>query len=482
MLVVISDLHFEEEASDTIRDAEGRPVVSFSRNTPAEAYRRLVTWLANEADRTEAQRIDIVLAGDIFDLHRTMLWFTEEPKSKRPYVDLSKVNQDKLEDKVLHILSAIAAEPEVSGSLDVFRLLAEGRYRKTRNPESKPRAFRVPVDLYYLPGNHDRLADATPAIRREVRRLLGLIGDGAPFPNVRSFDDPRVLVRHGHEYDRYNFSADHTSAEVFPVELPDAEYGAPAFGDFITVEVASRLPFLFRQIHGDNKIQGDEVLSATYLRLLEFDDLRPQSALFDFLLTLPDSISRPHIAPEEVWKVLVPVVHQLLDDICDDPFLRDGLHKLEKKWQPDFIDAAQIFLDTKVWRHGIPLGAARLLNDRVRGRSGESTSPAGLAAREETVLDGSAQFVVAGHTHNPEVQLLAADSQHGQRYYVNTGTWRNRILSTFQEGGGFGNLKSGTYAIFHGSRDNPGTPQGVPMTQEAFFDYWSGFYTMATER
>src|SRR3954453_13096667 len=107
MLAVISDLHFEEEASDINTDASGRPAVSFSRNTPAEAYRRLVTWLATEAHRTQAQRMDLVLAGDIFDLHRTMLWFTEKPESARPYVSLSEVGQE-LEDKVLYILSAIA--------------------------------------------------------------------------------------------------------------------------------------------------------------------------------------------------------------------------------------------------------------------------------------------------------------------------------------------------------------------------------------
>ena len=54
MLAVISDLHFVEESSDAIEEADGRPVVRFSRNTPAEAYRRLTAWLATEARRSEA--------------------------------------------------------------------------------------------------------------------------------------------------------------------------------------------------------------------------------------------------------------------------------------------------------------------------------------------------------------------------------------------------------------------------------------------
>jgi UDP-2,3-diacylglucosamine pyrophosphatase LpxH len=481
MLVVISDLHFEEENSDTIKDTEGRPTVSFSRNTPAEAYRRLITWFATEARRTEAERMDLVLAGDIFDLHRTMLWFTEKPEPARPYVGWAEVDPE-LEDKVLRILSAIAAEDEVSGSLEVFRLLAEGRYRESYDPEAEPQNFPVPVHLYYFPGNHDRLAAATPAIRREVRRLLGLSGDDTLFPKSCAFDDPRVLVRHGHEYDSYNFSVDHSDAQAFPVQLPDAEYAAPAFGDFITVEVASRLPFLFRKVHGDNEITSNEVLSATYLRLLEFDDLRPQSALFDFLLTVPDTIPGSHVTQEEVWDTLVPVAKQLLEDIHDHPFLRGWLEKWDSWWPVDRIDLLQGALDARIWRLGIPLQVARGLNNRVTAEDGQSAGPALLAAREKVVLDGSAQFVVAGHTHHPEVQLLATDSRYGQRYYVNTGTWRNRIPSTIGDRSGFGRHRAGTYAIFHGSRENPRTPQGGAVTQEAFFDYWSGFYTMAIAR
>ncbi len=480
MLVVISDLHFEEEDSDAIKDAEGRPVTYLSRNTPAEAYRWLITWLATEARRSEAERLDLVLAGDIFDLHRTTLWFKEDPTDARPYVSSTEVDQE-LEDKALRILSAIVTEHEVSGSLEVLRLLANGRYRESNRPESE-RDFPVPVTLHYFPGNHDRLAAATPAIRREVRRLLGLSGDEAPFPRVLSFDDPRVLVRHGHEYDRYNFSKDYGDVEVLSAQLPDGEYDAPAFGDFITVEVACRLPFLFREEHGDDEIRSNEVLKAVYLRLLEFDDLRPQSALFDFLLTVPDTIPEPRITSEEVWRGLIPVVQQLLDDICDHPFLRDWLRKLEKRWRLDPIDILQGLLDLRVWRRGIPLRAARSLNEQVTAGEGRSTGPEHLAAREDVVRDGSARYVVAGHTHNPKVELLAADSRHGQRYYVDTGTWRNRILSTLQERPGFGRLRSGTYAIFYRSDENPGTSGGGPTTQEAFFDYWSGIYTMAMNR
>src|SRR5215216_4791592 len=95
MLVVISDLHFEEEKSDAIADEEGNSLnpSEFRRNTPPEAFRRLTAWLANEARRSGAQRMDLVLAGDIFDLHRTTLWFRENPREARPYVNSAEVDE-----------------------------------------------------------------------------------------------------------------------------------------------------------------------------------------------------------------------------------------------------------------------------------------------------------------------------------------------------------------------------------------------------
>ena len=86
MLVVISDLHFEEEQSDNIPGNNNHPRIEFSRNLPGKAYRRFFAHLASEAVRNEAERLDLVLAGDLFDLHRTSLWFYQNPENLRPYV------------------------------------------------------------------------------------------------------------------------------------------------------------------------------------------------------------------------------------------------------------------------------------------------------------------------------------------------------------------------------------------------------------
>lgn len=472
MLVVISDLHFEEEALDVIPGDGDRSALGVARNVPSRAYRGLVSTLAAEAVRNGARRLDLVLAGDVFDLRHTSLWFrrgARDGAAVRPYVGTAKVDS-RLEAKVLEIIAAIAAEPEVAEALEVFRLLARGRYRVHAGgsePEGEDRDFPVPVTIHYLPGNHDRLAGATPRIRREVRRLLGLEGGEETFPHALMFEDPRVLVRHGHEYDRFNSSTDHRGAQEIPARLPAAQYGAPPLGDFITTEVAVRFAALFREVHGDENVLRSGLLSKIYLRLLEFDDLRPQSALLHFLLTAPEIRS----TPKDAWRTLVPVAQRILEDVYDHPFLRGALEGLKERWLPGAIDAIRVFLDLKAWRLGIPLPVARLYT-RYAVREETQTGPRMFAAREAVVRDGSVSLVVAGHSHNPQVALLASGGGAGERYFVDTGTWRNRIPST-PDLNGFGKLGNPTHVVVYASDEGKSAARGAGGYEP--FDYWSGF-------
>ena len=113
MLVVVSDLHFEEEKSDVIPGKGGFPAASFSRNLPGKAYQSFIAHLASEAIRNKAERLDLVFAGDIFDLHRTSLWMDDDV---RPYVNTTEVDED-LERRVIKILKAIQNEPGEIGTL-----------------------------------------------------------------------------------------------------------------------------------------------------------------------------------------------------------------------------------------------------------------------------------------------------------------------------------------------------------------------------
>ncbi len=341
MLVVLSDLHFEEEASNHIPGDGNHPPIEFKRNLPATPYRLLIEQLAGEAQRNAAQKLEFVLAGDIFDLHRSGRWFRENEHQVRPYVSNPQISPE-LEAFTLRLFEGIINEDHVKDVLPLFRLLAGGRYLDSAQKEHP---FPVPVELHYIPGNHDRLANASPVIRKAMRGALGLAEHGAAFPNALAFDSERALVRHGHEYDYTNFSVSLYGEEAIPIHLPVHYYQDPAFGDLATVDIASQLPTLFRQYHGDETILADQTLRALYLRLLEFDDLRPLTAIFNYFIYADGQTIDKQVA----WEAIVPVVIELLENIHDDPYLLYWLDRFDQPWRLDLIDAVQAILAANRW-------------------------------------------------------------------------------------------------------------------------------------
>ncbi len=461
MLVVVSDLHFEEEASDVIPGKGGFPPVAYSRNLPGKAYQSFIAHLASEAQRNGAKRLDLVFAGDIFDIHRTSLWVKDNKKNVRPYVKTSEVDKD-LEELVLKILKAIRKEPGVVKALEVFQLLGKGKYRDRGNRE-----FPVPVSLHYIPGNHDRMADSTGKIRYEIRKALGIQKSEKPFPHVLTFPNEGAVVRHGHEYDRHNFAVDLSGEQVIPLNIPEASYREAPFGDFATVDIASRIPQLFRQKHTDDHILSDPVLRMVYLRLLEFDDLRPQMAMLNFLLHMPMT----RVGPADVWESIVPVLKELLEELHVDPFLVMWLERMDRKWQLDAVDVIQTALDLKSWRLvGIPLGLAQFISKTAIESASDAPRAEAFAAKEEAIVSGDYRFLIAGHTHTPATELIASDEK-GERYYVDTGTWRNRIPAT-PDFKAFGRLKTLTYVIIYGPDEDIG--DGRRGAKLASIDFWSG--------
>jgi len=454
MIAVISDLHFEEEASDVI-SGNGEQII-FRRNLDPKAYRSFISHMADEARRRRAEHFELVIAGDLFDLNRTTLWFTDE---LRPYVSLEEVSPE-LEKKVLRILEAVAAEPPVKQTLELFRNLAAGRYK---GHDSKARdwidqEFPCPAKITCLGGNHDRLANGSAAIRKRVSELIG-IRPVDRFPHYALFNDPEVLVRHGHEYDHNNFALDFPEKEPIPLEVDEAGYSQANFGDFITIDVAVRLPYLFRRKYDDENILKDSVLGSLYLRLLQFDDVRPQSALLDYMLD--DSGGK--FSAEEAWERLVPVMQDLIAEIHDNKFFRYWLARRAKPWAPAELELARGLLQLGGWRNRPAREAARKIARFMMG--GEPDQPQLFAMREELVNSNMVRVVLSGHTHSPEVCLIKSD-ESGDRFYINTGTWRDVIPST-SDGRTFGRMSALTYVTLYSKAEQAESRNS--------FDYWTGF-------
>ena len=454
MIAVISDLHFEEEASDVI-SGDGKQII-FRRNLDPKAYRSFIAHMADEARRRKAEEFELVIAGDLFDFSRTVIWFEDEI---RPYLSLQEVSPQ-LEQKILRILEAIAGEPAVKKTLDLFRELSAGKYLAYDHAAQQwiQQDFPCATKITCLAGNHDRLANSSPAVRRRINELIGAQGN-APFSHYRLLENPDVLIRHGHEYDNNNFAVDLPEREPIPLKIDEAGYSNANFGDFVTIDVAVRLPFLFRRKYGDEQILKDPVLEALYLRLLQFDDVRPQSALLDYML----DVSRGDFSAEDAWERLVPVIQDLLVEIHDDQFFRFWLSRRAKPWAPAELEIARGLLEMGGWRNRPAREAARRIARFMMG--GTPDQPQLSAMREELIVNDKVRLVLAGHTHAPEVCLIKSD-RSGDCFYINTGTWRDVIPST-PDGRSFGRVQALTYVTLYSKSEQDQSCNS--------FDYWTGF-------
>jgi len=445
MLVVLSDLHFSEAQSTRIDD------LVFNKNLNAEIYNSYLREVNQIARSNQISHIDLVLAGDIFEITRSASWF-DGPY--RPYVDNRNVHPgSEIEAKIIKILEAIAAEDKVSETLMLFRTLEK--------------RFDVGIKLHYVPGNHDRLLNATPELRRKTRTLLGVGGGDLPFDHQFIYRDEAgrsfCLVRHGHEYDPMNFSLDIHDLEVIPTEFPEEVYGNAPLGDIITIELGAALPHYFVDYYGQERIVSNPILMALYQRLMDFDDVRPSSALLSYLFATPG------VSKKQTWEFMRPCFTQTIDALSEIELVYKEIEENTaiKKSQRLLLEGV---LNSDLLKNGLPYWAVRQLMKQVSKKI-RLNSQAKWAKREALIHDPETgcQCVIGGHTHIPEVSLLSA-RQGDEQYYINTGTWRNVVPAT-KDFRAFGKLSATTKVlVFH-----PNEVHAQQGESQWSFQYLSGF-------
>lgn len=447
MLVVISDLHLVHS------DQGFSGSLEFNKNLEPSAYQRFINRLIRESKNNQATHLDLVLAGDIFEMFKSPIWYENE---ERPYVHLDTIEpHSSMESKILRLLDNIAEEEHVGETLEIFRGL--GSY------------FDFPVKLHYIVGNHDRIVNATPATRRKVRLMLGLADDDSYLPHTHIYSPdgrPIAFIRHGHEYDHDNFALNLSRTARIPQEFPREVYDAPPLGDFLALEFGNKLLYLFTQTYGPYAIKNNENLRNLYVRLAHFDDVRPLSAMLHYLMT------PPNLTPKEALAYLEPIFIEVLDLMGENRFFLKEL----KTYDPTgggSAGAISNLLRLRPWRKGIPFWLIWRIA-RFISRNPSYPESGSFAGREEVLFkdSGAVRCVISGHTHTPEVSVL--NSKDGiERYHINTGTWRN-VVPTSRDKEFFGRIKALAYAAVYGPGENPGKSESGqdPLWS---FDYWSGF-------
>jgi len=404
MLIILSDLHLAEAGSNALRN------IRFDNNLPASVYRVYFDEIADFIHENHINKVDLVLAGDIFEVTRSALWLEN---GLRPYVHLNEVAEGSpMEARITAVLATIAQEERVAETLEIICGLEN--------------TFQRQVNVHFLPGNHDRLVNATPLIRHQVQNLLNLPINNAPFQNqyIDYVDgEPFFLVRHGHEYDPSNFGLNFKQLESIPTFIPAEVYGRPVLGDITTLELAAKLPKLFREHYSESTILAEEDLLLLYRRLMDFDNVRPPTAFVNFLLTTAGLKQR------ETWSYLEPIILKAMDDIAENTELGQKILKLGVLAGVS-TQVLSLLLRQSTWRHGIPFWLVHRTS-RALSKQIKLGSIVNVIEKEQCLQPGTStiQCIVCGHTHNPEVELLRVENGH-HKYYLNSGTFRNVIAST----------------------------------------------------
>jgi UDP-2,3-diacylglucosamine pyrophosphatase LpxH len=444
MIIVLSDLHFSEAQSTQIGDHR------FNRNLPPDAYWAYFAEINQFAKANQIDKIDLVLAGDILEISRSGFWLDCD---HRPYINNDAVLPDsEVEGIILRILDGIANEEKVKETLDAFRNLQA--------------YFDMEVELHLILGNHDRLANATPNIRKKVWEMFGIMNNSDRIENFHVFKynrgDPFCLIRHGHEYDPTNFSINVRKLENIPTAFSREAYDRAVLGDITTSEFGAALSWLFKKQHGEETILLSKKRMALYQRLMEFDDVRPTTAWLAYLF------STPGVKKKKTWKLIKPAFTRIINNLA----FHEPLHKTLKQSQalnPLFRFLLMGLLRSGIFKNGIPYWLMKRLM-KIVSKNIKVKSQVKWAKREALLQakDATCKCVVSGHTHFAEVSLITAKKQNEQ-YYINTGTWRNVIPATrrFKH---FGRLKALTKVILF----YPQEKSELPTDQDWAFQYLSG--------
>lgn len=431
MIVVVSDLHLQHTRHDSIRRLENGRVIEYRivRNVGAGALRLLLSEIAENVARTRATNVELVLAGDIFEIHRTPRWFL----GGRDYRPVLHPPNEVIEKIVSGIVEDIVID-----NREFFDVLAKVVSQGTFRRHGVDEKISAPLTVHYLPGNHDRLVDAFPSTRKRVRQLLCIEGPATdPFPHELVWDRSTgygIFIRHGHEYDAINFPT-----TFDPRQPPSAAiYARPSFGDYVTVDITTRLAIAFRAHYAcELRAPGNAGarFRTIYAALSEFDDVRPPSLLVKYLTDAVGS---------NALDVLRPVLRDVFETARADAFF---VHEAERLNLGKYFEGPIAEIIDVALKNLSPETLSKLVDWLNALRKAEGSTPAAFAQHEPNLLSGDVDVILAGHTHNPAHVSVPGPQSVG--YFLDTGTWRTRIDAG--EGGTFGRLRGYTsVTCYHG--------------------------------
>jgi UDP-2,3-diacylglucosamine pyrophosphatase LpxH len=428
MIIFLSDLHFIDESAG-------------SHNIPPEAFKGVFNDIKNYFGKP--LEVKIVFLGDIFDLIRTTYWFDVD-EDERPWGD-TEGKASEIEKHANEIMNTIIVRNKRT-----FDFLAGGLKE----------VFGFEPEKIYVLGNHDRLCNLYPTLRKRVRETLGIAGGSEEFSYLFEDKDPtkdyRICALHGHEFDPWNYEGELSS------NIKD--YAQVPIGDLIACEFASRLPKTV--VDNLNQSVPEDQKKKILRNFQEVDNIRPFFSMFKWIFY--QVADKP-----ELRGAIEKSIGQIADNFEGLKYYKRWHKKHDKFLRFDMADQVQAVI--KMAKHLNIRTAEKVLRifSRISGHGWSisfDNSDRNLNKGANNFLANTSEYrsIVMGHTHNPLQMPVRITSGNLEQVYVNTGTWRKRYVQGSADG--FIGLKYITYAVFYNKQENPGQ----------FFETWTG--TLKEER
>lgn len=436
MLVVVSDMHLADGSAG-------------EHNLEPQVYHDLLDQVATAHAKVRQfnphSRVEILYAGNIFELRRTHFWF--EQGDHKPWRHFGMVDPKSM--------ARPPSSPEyLNRSIQLFtRIMTHPNVAPIKGILGDKLADRfggVEPIRAYLPGDADRLINMSPDLRLRVIDFLGLdLGREQPwnpdarFPNTWFDPYHGVFIRHGHEWDVYSFEGTPGRPE---------DYDNIPMSDLITTELFARMTYEASVLQGGAEAPA-EVVQMFNRKLQQIDNVRPVSSLVRWL--------GQHFESPLEKKLLATCIERALNNFKNQEYVKWWLSAAghDKVWTPfDEADRIEWLLEglKHLWMGKV--GPALAVYDKFASYDPYARYVEHAASEPAlTQANSPIHYVVYGHTHHAEhvpLGMMGDGPARRMTHYVNTGSLRPTHTVT-RDGRDFFVSESMDFAIFYRADEQP---------------------------
>src|SRR5207249_1365228 len=324
--------------------------------------------------------------------------------------------------------------------------------------------------IVYVPGNHDRLCNVYPSLRRRAREALGLAVHDGPFDHAYLDLDHAVYARHGQEWDSFNFEGSEALSYRTFETVPLEDYVQLPIGDLMASEVASRLPGTVRENLHENHPDRDLL----YRRFQDLFDVRPLVSILEWLSYQASRYDGT------VQSAVNDGMRQVGERFHEIPFVRHWIDRHDQIRNPfdegDQLQLLLFMLETiKFTRFDRSLRRIERAEVAQEERYGVKAFEDFRRLDTDPELRDGVLFVLYGHTHKADqkaVGVAGEGSRERVRMYLNTGTWRP-VHRQAVSGLGFTSWASLTYTIVYAAGEQA---WGKGIAHHPTFETWTGAF------